>query len=447
MKMRIAPLAIAIAAASTLTSTATLADGWTINGYGMTNYRLQDDKSTGNKFGRNDYLTAGTSAPNENQAELTVKKSVQYDESMYADYVLRAEYGNGESNYGSSGGSADSDSEGPFEIKEAYVLLGNLEFMPEGSQVWAGKRFMNRNAGILSGEYWKQSSGVGAGVENALSDGGKWGVSVMSADPGEQSQFAGYYDCTGQPVAKNGCGANEDPKWVPPNSGSRQTFTSYDLYVHGIKGLGGSFDFDAKFLTQADNSVDGTGYSITYNRDYYGMDGWSQTAIAFGDQLSAHGKGVNFGSWAGGGADSSSVFLTSFGVLNLTESLQLGTEISRFAGKNVYGQPELTRTLFAVRPSYMVNNNLRVEATYSHGVEEFANATDALMWGRTQKSSTFNTYEIAAALTANSDYFGRPQIKPYVTHYVSNDGAGNVLNLTDGKNSETIFGVQAEIWF
>jgi len=408
--MRIAPLAIAIAAASTLTSTIAVADGWTINGYGMTNYRLQDERSTGNQFARNDYLTAGTSASNGNQVELTVKKSVQYDEEMYADYVLKAEYGNGEPNYGSSAGNWKSDDDGQFDFKEAYVVLGNLEFLPGGSQVWAGRRFMNRNAGILSGEYWKQSSGVGAGYEQAIENGGKWGVSVLSADPSD---------------------------------GNNQTFTTKDLYLHGIKGLGGSFDFDAKFLSQADNNVDGTGFSVAYNRDYYGMDGWSQTAIALGDGLSATGKGVNFGSWSGGGEDSKSTFFTSFGVLNLTESIQLGTEVSHWVIENNWAQDKVERTLVALRPSYMVNNNLRLEATYAYGNEKL----DASNWGQSEDNRSFQTYEIAAALTANSDYFGRPQIKPYITHYVADDGADNVLGLTNGKDSETIFGIQAEIWF
>jgi len=416
MKMRIAPLAIAIAAASTLTSTATLADGWTINGYGLTNYRMVDDSSAKTTFGKTDYRTAGTSEFNTGQAELTVKKSVQYDESTYADYVLRAEYGNQEENFGSAAGSGDSDAEGTLEVKEAYVLLGNLEFMPEGTQVWAGKRFLNRNIGILSGEYWKQSSGVGTGFEKATANGGKWGLAIMSADP-------------------IGGGSNDQ---------TNNTVTSKELYVHGIKGLGGSFDFDAKLFNQADNEVDGTGFSITYNRDYYGMDGWSSTGVSYGDGIATQYKGVNFGNWVAGGDTSKSLFITSYGVANLTENLQLGTEFVNWKLDNIWGQDSVERTLLAVRPSYMVNNNLRIEATYAKAWETLGTPSN---WGRADKTVSFNTYEIAAALTANSDYFGRPQIKPYITHYVADDGYGGEIGLANGKNSDTIIGVQAEIWF
>ncbi|MDK9759140.1 carbohydrate porin, partial [Vibrio sp. D173a] len=43
------------------------------------------------------------------------------------------------------------------------------------------------------------------------------------------------------------------------------------------------------------------------------------------------------------------------------------------------------------------------------------------------------------------DYFGRPQIKPYVTYVTSDDEAAGLG--VDGEKSETILGVHAEIWF
>ena len=61
-------------------------------------------------------------------------------------------------------------------------------------------------------------------------------------------------------------------------------------YKHGWM-LGGSFNFDMgnhegfkKFILQyADRSQRrGPGASVTYNRDYYGLDGWQLTALAYG---------------------------------------------------------------------------------------------------------------------------------------------------------------------
>ncbi|GAL02541.1 maltoporin [Photobacterium aphoticum] len=54
---------------------------------------------------------------------------------------------------------------------------------------------------------------------------------------------------------------------------------------------------------------------------------------------------------------------------------------------------------------------------------------------------------MAAVFTVNADYFGRPQIKPYVSHIKADDAASaGHLGIKDGDN-ETIFGVHAEIWF
>ena len=55
--------------------------------------------------------------------------------------------------------------------------------------------------------------------------------------------------------------------------------------------------------------------------------------------------------------------------------------------------------------------------------------------------------ELAAAFTVNADYFGRPQIKPYVSYILADDEASaSDIGIKNGK-SETIIGVHTEIWF
>ena len=48
----------------------------------------------------------------------------------------------------------------------------------------------------------------------------------------------------------------------------------------------------------------------------------------------------------------------------------------------------------------------------------------------------------------NADYFGRPQIKPYVGYVQADDDASAkiTLDIKDG-DSEVIVGVHSEIWF
>ncbi|KOO11466.1 maltoporin, partial [Vibrio xuii] len=138
-----------------------------------------------------------------------------------------------------------------------------------------------------------------------------------------------------------------------------------------------------------------------------------------------------------------SLFLTSYGVLNISENWQMGSEITYFAALDeLFGAKDLKRYLAAVRPSYKVNDNLRLEMTASYGHEEgqdgyFERSGDSL------ESDIFNA-ELAAAFTVNADYFGRPQIKPYVSHVVADDEASaGIIGIKSGK-SETIVGIHTE---
>jgi maltoporin len=109
----------------------------------------------------------------------------------------------------------------------------------------------------------------------------------------------------------------------------------------------------------------------------------------------------------------------------------------------MFGQEDLTRILVAARPSYKINDNLRFEMTGSVSKETIA---DGAAWGR-QDDNMYYMLEAALPVTVNADYFGRPQIKPYVTYYnTEEESAGGIgLGGTDGK--EVIVGIHTEIWF
>lgn len=155
---------------------------------------------------------------------------------------------------------------------------------------------------------------------------------------------------------------------------------------------------------------------------------------------------MNFGSWSGGDDNAESIFFTSGGVVNISENWQMGSEVTYFAALDeLFGAKDLKRYIVAARPSYKVNDNLRLEATGSYAHEEGAEG----YWGRTGddlKSDIINV-ELAAAFTVNADYSGRPQIKPYVSYITADDEASaKQIGIKDGK-SETIIGVHTEIWF
>ncbi|PKG40461.1 carbohydrate porin [Psychromonas sp. Urea-02u-13] len=397
-----------------------LKDGWEVHGYASMNFRMVDGESIDTEYGKRDYKTAGTHGKSTNQVEFVLKKHTEHVNGVWSDFIVRTEYGNGNSYAYSSPGSQKDNTDAQLEVKETFVEIGGLSYLGEDTSIWAGQRYFNRSAGILSGEFWKQSSGLGAGIQSKIA-GNTAGFAIVTADTDGD--------------INNGV-----------NTGERTTLTSYDLYYYGVDAGIGSLDFDLKFMQQANVDEDsGFGASVTLNSSYYGLDGWTQTAIAYG-KGTAQNRGVNFGSWSGGDDNAESIFFTSYGVLNISERWQMGSEFTYFAALNeLFTAKDLVRYIVAVRPSYKANENLRLEMTASYGHEEGAEG----YWGRTGddiESNIFNA-ELAAAFTVNADYFGRPQIKPYVSYISADDEASaRQLGIKDG-TSETVIGVHTEIWF
>ncbi len=434
---------IAAAVASTLMSGSVLAEdkvqeGWQVNGYGHLLYNVGQSLALNETWEhRRDYRAAGAAfSGNPNQVEFTVTKGNNYENGAWSKYVLKTEYGNNEGGngrgfYTSSSGNEGHLETGQLEFKEAYVELGDLSFFNEGMSIWAGKRYLNRQAGIITKEFWKQSSGVGAGLQY-----NDMGLAVVSADSGEGS-------CGGQSCKLSNVDADN----------ASTTVTSVDLYYYGLEALGGRFDFDAKFMTranvdEADTAEDGFGLAVTYSTSYYGLDGWSTTALTYGQGVAAN-RGVNFGQWSGNWQkDDESIFFTSYGVMNVTEKLQLGTEIvywdlSNDTTDQVWGSEDgLSRIIVGATPSYKVNENFRMEATFTYALESLGNGSD---WGREDADTSFYSATLAPVFTVNADYWGRPQIKPYVAYMSSSEDGYKWSN--GGDNSEARFGIEAEIWF
>ena len=414
-----------------------LTDGWTVNGYIRTGWRINPDGvSTENEFSKANYNTAGTTGKSANQVEFVLGKMTELQNGVWSELGIRAEYGNGNSYFYSSPGSENTSDDGQFEVKEAFIKLGGMDYLPENSHIWAGRRYLNRSSGLLSGEFWKQSSGVGFGYEQAGN-----GVALISADPGAQ----------------------DEKDTIVADLGGRATMHSLDLYSYGHEALGGSFDFDLKLMQQGnkdlfkqtygdDAATDGIGAAITYNRDYYGFDGWTQTAIAYGTGMAAN-RGVNFGSWSGqkgGGAadneDARTLFATSYGMLNINDDWQMGSEITYLYGKNIWGltgngNERVDRLLIAARPTLRVNDNFRWEWTGAYGYQSD-------YWSGSKQTANYYTAEIAGVFTVNADYFGRPQIKPFVTYLYKDASDGSGWGDDYGsKKGAFQFGVEAEIWF
>jgi len=408
-------------------SQAVQAEGWNLGGYVKTGYTLDSDlrsvsvDGTDGFFRGNSQFLGNTFATPGNQVELTANRKFEAENGATGTLYLRAEYGNGtdyENVLYSSGGGEGED--GPiFEVKEAFIEMEKLDFLPEGAKIWAGRRFYGRNSSALSGEFWKQTSGVGVGY-----DAGKFAVAFVGVDP-------------------DGAKTNK--------TDDKQTTFALDTRYRGIEVPGGNLELQFNYYMRP--SAEGTkndadsGFAIglTYNiNGWYGLNGWSQAGLAYGKGLGGLAKGLNFGNWVTtANEDAMSIYATTYGMWNVNDKVQMGTEVSLHMGEEIYGSGSdgLTRFGMSANPSYKVNNNLRMTLEASFGYEK------AEAWGA--DLTTF-ALTVAPVITINNDYYGRPQIKPFVTYVSQSNDDPKYNNWTyehDGESSGTFFGVQAEVWF
>lgn len=439
------------------------ADQWELHGYASLQYRSTDDwSSSSSTFGKGDFFLGilGT-GESSNQVELVAKRKFEGKNGVFGDLNLRAEYGNGDSYYYSSSGKEHDNGVANFEVKEAFINMGGFSYLPENATIWAGRRFLNRNSTSLSGEFYKQSSGVGFGYErNGLS------LAVVGVDPG----------------AEDG-----KQKSTLPDGNGRRTVTALDFNYGGIKVPGGSLDIGAKYyfqpnaheitsnwwdgyengkLTNKDQNKkyldeierrknfakDGFGLGVVYNTNYYGFDGFASHAINYGNSLGAHATGgMNFGQWTSNANEDAWVVLaTSGGMLNLNDKWQIMTEMSVMHGDKLYGLPgDLTRAGVSIQPSYKVNDNFRLVLGATFGLQKL-DEKGKEAWGRHGETEKRVALSIAPTFTADSDFFGRPQIQPFVTWVHSNFSTGFEQGddfLKRGKQSQVLFGVKSEVWF
>ncbi|MBZ4682623.1 MAG: hypothetical protein PWP46_1758 [Fusobacteriaceae bacterium] len=405
---------------SSLTLSAYAGD-WDIHGYVNTGFTVDSSlNAVETDLGKGDFFLGNNPAQSANQFEISGSRKFSAENGAEGALYFRTEYGNGTAGekylYSSSGGEGKDNF---FELKEAYIDLAKLDFLPEGSKMWAGRRFYGRDSTACSGEFWKQTSGVGLGYESD-----KFAVAFVGVDYKKPSDSA-------------------------PN---RQTAFVLDTRLKGFEVPGGNVEFQVNLYTQPDaqkesgdsnEAENGIGLGLTYNiNGWYGLNGWSKAAVAYGTGIGANAKGLNFGNWVGGAdEDAESLLATTYGMWNISDTIQMGTEASLHQGTKLYGQEKLTRMGFSVSPSYKVTNNLRFMAEASVGMQTLDNPG---AWGRSEDTEMRTAFKFSPVITINNDYYGRPQIKPFIAFGTTND---DNVDLYDGEQSGTFFGVQGEVWF
>ena len=138
--------------------------------------------------------------------------------------------------------------------------------------------------------------------------------------------------------------------------------------------------------------------------------------------------------------DSKSILATTYGMVNLTDKLQVGTEVTLHNAEKVFGADDINRFGITVNPSYKITKNLRMTAEAAFTTETYKNSGADL-------DNATTSLTLAPVITMNNDFYGRPQIKPFITFVNVDDKGSSKWHRYDGKDSGTFAGVVAEVWF
>ncbi|GLI56095.1 maltoporin [Propionigenium maris DSM 9537] len=393
---------------------------WDIFGYGRTALRgsRNNNWNTSSSEPHTDnFLGRMGNESESNYLEIGGSRTWLMENGSWAKVSTRVEYGNNYHFIDSSSPESDDDST-QFELKELFIELGNLEFMPEDYTLWAGRRYYKRQAGFLTDDYFTQSSGIGFGIENP-----RWSTAFIGVD----------------------ADGNTDKPNFDDNGTNKNTVYALDMRYHAID----KWDFQTNLYI--DNEDDkpkdedsnfGFALRATYDLEgyYFFGNGFSNASLIYGQGLVGGAAGTNFGDWVPTDIDDDAkmVRLNTMGVLDIDDKWSVGTELNILWGndENPWA-PDGYKGGFVVRPQYRVNNNFKYVFEGSYGRRDFD-----VDWGG------FEEYDVAAVtfaptFTIDSGFWGRPEIRTFVTYVKDVSGTASV----DGYTSEVFAGVQGEFWF
>ncbi|WP_171757822.1 carbohydrate porin [Vibrio sp. RE86] len=361
-----------------------------------------------------------------------------------------------DSAFSEGNGGDDND----LSFRQVYAEMGNLDFLPQGATMWAGKRYYGRADIYQSDFLYRIYDGTGIGVQN---------IAV-----GEQSLDIAYI------TADRG-------SWTPQDAdGIDELQHNLNVAYKGVKGLGGSFDFEMN-LAYAGNRADNTGtidgvavdtdkpefgynFAVTYGRgDFFGFaDGWSKVAVMAGGGLGAsHQSNTLFIN----NEDAFGARVAAFGVWDISDDWDMMAEFVYDRNKdgeyltddsvNGYtgGTQDIEYYTVGVMPVYKVTQNFSIQSqfSYEYGSSDFEGSKDYKIWhGGSAYLDGSSMYKATIAPTVTLDsgnFWAKPTFRAFATYATWDDeigatgqGVGTNGSATDN-DYEITYGVQMEVWF
>jgi maltoporin len=307
--------------------------------------------------------------------------------------------------------------------EQAFVEMSGLSFAPE-AKIWAGQRRL-RIQDVHIVDHFLMDYGVnqGSGFTDLAVGGMKLGAALQTGDTFDAKMIAG--------TSANKL--NLDLSEIKTNPGGKARVLVTSVSTSGLKSSGGS------------------GFTVSHNQSDFVVKGLTNSLFL---QTSSGYANINgrFGSFydAAGAA-------TVYGKKTNRIADSINWQSGAFGGQAILGyqttksdDPAVTYTIkdtsLGGRVSYAVSKNFKwlVEA-----------GTTSRKFSDNQAAQRLNKLTIAPTLALSPDFWSRPELRFYVTKAnwnqaasdANNGGTGEGAFGTNGRKSQTLAGVQYEVWW
>lgn len=299
--------------------------------------------------------------------------------------------------------------------EQAFVEVSGLGFAPE-AKIWAGQRRL-RIQDIHIVDHFLMDYGVnqGAGVTDLAVGGVKVGAALQTGDTFDQKMA-------------NGTSANKfnlDVSEINTNLGGKVRVLLTSVSTSGLASSGGS------------------GLTISHNQSNFGMAGLTNSVFL---QTSSGYANIN-----GRFGDISAA--TVFGKKTNRIADSINWQSGRFGGQALVGYQTTKKdnetfttkdTSLGGRISYAYTKNFKLL---------FDAGTTSRSFSDNQASQRLNKITIAPTIAMSPDFWSRPELRFYVTKANWNQAAADANNnattgfAANGRKSQTLAGVQYEVWW
>jgi maltoporin len=328
--------------------------------------------------------------------------------------------------------------DGAVGTEQAFVEVGGLSFAPE-AKVWAGQRRLRiQDVHIVDKFLLDYGVNEGAGFTDFSVGSVKVGASLQTGDTFDKKMIAG--------TSANRL--NVDISEINTNPGGKVRMMLTSVSTSGLKSSGGSgfsvnhnqSDFLIKGLTNSLFIQTSSGYAALngqFNTFYTTYTGANYTGVNAANNQVAGKKSNRI-------ADS------------------IAWQSGRFGGQAILGY----QTTKADDVSYTIKDTSlggRMSYAYSNNFKMLVEAgTTARSFSDSQAAQRLNKVTIAPTIAMSQDFWSRPELRFYVTRANWNAAAATANSATtdatgtsnantgfgaNGRTSQTLAGVQYEVWW